>query len=165
MLLSRTDFQNATQYRDTVSLLPGCYTLEFTDSDQDGLSFFANNDGAGSLRIRQVGGGVLEQFDSDFGDKIVHHFTVGYTLSEEEKYNSVSVSAYPNPSNSIFKIEVDGFGDLVTLEVFDAFGKTIISEEISSKDYFIVEDVDLSEYESGVYFLKLDDGKNLESED
>ena len=159
VLLSRTDFQNATQYRDTVSLLPGCYTLEFTDSDQDGLSFFANNDGAGSLRIRQVGGGVLEQFDSDFGDKIVHHFTVGYTLSEEEKYNSVSVSAYPNPSNSIFKVEADGFGDLVTLEVFDAFGKTIISEEISSKDYFIVEDIDLSEYESGVYFLKLDDGK------
>ncbi len=159
ILFSRTDFQNATQYKDTVSLSPGCYRLEFLDSDNDGLSFFANNDGSGYLRIRQVGAGVLKQFDSDFGDEIVHYFTVGYTLNEDEKYNSVSISAYPNPSSSNFKLEIDGFGGLVKLEVYDAFGKMIISENIFSIDYFVNTGVDLSEYESGIYFLKVDDGK------
>ena len=159
VIFSRTNFQNATQYKDTVSLSPGCYTMEFIDNDEDGLSFFANNDGSGYLRIREVGAGVLKQFDSDFGDKIVHHFTVGYTLNNEDKYKSVSIGAYPNPSNSIFKLELDGFGELVKLEVYDAFGKRIISEDISSIDYLIHKELDLSEYENGIYFLKVDDGK------
>ena len=133
--------------------------MEFIDTDHDGLSFFANNDGSGYLRIREVGAGVLKQFDSDFGDKIVHHFTVGYTLNDEDKYKSVSIGAYPNPSNSIFKLELDGFGELVKLEVYDAFGKRIISEDISSIDYLIHKELDLSEYENGIYFLKVDDGK------
>ena len=80
-------------------------------------------------------------------------------MNEDEKYNSVSISAYPNPSSSNFKLEIDGFGGLVKLEVYDAFGKMIISENIFSIDYFVNTGVDLSEYESGIYFLKVDDGK------
>ena len=161
VLFSRIDFQNSTQYKDTVSLSPGCYRLEFLDSDHDGLSFFANNDGSGYLRIREVGAGVLKQFDSDFGDKIVHYFTVGYTLKDEDNYNSVSINVYPNPSKTEFQIEMDGFGGQVFIELYDAYGKLIFNEELISLDYLINKRIDLSEFDNGVYFLKVNDGKKF----
>ncbi len=161
VVFSRTNFQNATHYKDTLSLSPGCYRLELLDSDHDGLSFFANNDGSGYLRIREVGGGTLKQFDSDFGDKIVHYFTVGYTLNEKEKYQSVSIQALPNPSASIINIELDGFGKEVTFKLYDAFGKLILSKQLFSLDYTIRTAVDLTEYEKGIYFIKVADGDKV----
>ena len=38
-------FQNNTLHKDTVSLSPGCYKVILEDTDEDGLYFFANNDG------------------------------------------------------------------------------------------------------------------------
>ena len=84
VIFSRTNFANSTQYKDTLSLPPGCYKMEFLDSDGDGLGFFANSDGNGSIKTKMLGGPQLDQFDSDFGSHITHYFTVGYTLSEEE---------------------------------------------------------------------------------
>ena len=40
-----------TQYRDTILLNPGCYRFEVMDTDDDGLDFWANNDGSGVVRF------------------------------------------------------------------------------------------------------------------
>ena len=82
VVFSRTNFQNATLYRDTVNLDPGCYRLEFLDSDEDGISFFANNDGNGSFRIKAVGGPTLEIFEGDFEKDIIHYFTVDIDVDD-----------------------------------------------------------------------------------
>ena len=158
VVFSRTNFQNATLYRDTVILDPGCYRLEFLDSDEDGISFFANNDGNGSFRIKAVGGPTLELFEGDFGKEIIHYFTVGYALELEDRTNAI-LDVSPNPSSGLFTIDVDGFAYGVKLELFDAFGKLVVSDQINAIDYPFNKTLDLNHLSNGVYLLRAFDGK------
>ena len=61
----RTYPEANTQYRDTIYMNQGCYTFEFFDADDDGISFWANNDGSGYVRLRKVGGNFVT-FEGDF---------------------------------------------------------------------------------------------------
>mgnify|MGYP006139018609 FL=1 len=159
VIFSRTNFANSTTYKDTLNLSPGCYKMEFLDSDGDGLGFFANSDGNGSIKTKMIGGPQLDQFDSDFGAHITHYFTVGYTLSEEEIESYTSVEIFPNPSDNIFNIEVEGFGKRVNVFVLDAAGRQISNESITSNDYLIKTQINLEGMESGIYFVKIGNGE------
>ena len=46
-------------YRDTLLLGLGCYKLTVEDTDGDGLSFFANNDGSGFFRLWNEGATLI----------------------------------------------------------------------------------------------------------
>lgn len=162
VIFSRTNFANSTQYKDTLSLSPGCYKMELLDSDGDGLGFFANSDGNGSIKTKMLGGPQLDQFDSDFGSHITHYFTVGYTLSEEEIESYTSVEIFPNPSDNIFNIEIEGFGKRVNIVVLDATGRQISNESLTSNDYLVKTQIDLSAMESGIYFVKISNGEKQE---
>jgi len=159
VIFSRTNFANSTQYKDTLSLPSGCYKMEFLDSDGDGLGFFANSDGNGSIKTKMLGGPQLDQFDSDFGTHITHYFTVGYTLSEEEIESYTSVEIFPNPSETIFNIEIEGFGKSMSIAVLDATGREIFSELISGSEHIVKTQVDLGEMECGIYFIKISNGE------
>ena len=65
------------QYRDTLTFTSGCYTFVVNDTDEDGLDFWANNDGGGMVRFREIGSSWLKSFNADFGTNIIHQFTVG----------------------------------------------------------------------------------------
>ncbi|NCA87243.1 MAG: T9SS type A sorting domain-containing protein, partial [Clostridia bacterium] len=60
----------------------------------------------------------------------------------------LKVSIYPNPNDGTFTI--DGNGEQVELEIFDAFG-----EQVYSSDAMLPHKVDLSQQAGGVYFIKL----------
>jgi hypothetical protein len=79
-----------------------------------------------------------------------HHFTestlVGTNLSE--KRPSVLVS--PNPSKGIFEITSSNSG-AIGFTITDALGRTIIHESKEIK----VSTIDLSEFDAGVYILRL----------
>ena len=90
-----------------------------------------------------LGGPQLDQFDSDFGTHITHYFTVGYTLSQEEIESYTSVEVFPNPSENIFNIEIEGFGKIISIDVLDATGREISSELISGSEHIIKTQVDL----------------------
>ena len=158
VVFSRTDFQNATLYRDTINLSPGCYKIELLDSGEDGLSFFANNDGNGSFRIKAVSGPTLKMFDGDFGESIVHYFTVGYALDVNDRAEAI-IKISPNPSSSDIFVEVDGFNNAVQLELYDAFGKKVLSEMITAKNYPFSAKLNLNILANGVYLLKASDGE------
>ena len=157
VVFSRTDFQNTTLYRDTVNLDPGCYRLELLDSGQDGLSFFANNDGNGSFRIKAVGGPTLQLFDGDFGKDIVHYFTVGYGLNIDERASAI-MKVSPNPSTGLFVVELDGFSNEIEFEIYDIFGKLVLSETMYTSDYPFKKELNLSSLSNGIYLLKASDG-------
>lgn len=83
-----------TLYWDTLSLDTGCYRLEVTDNQDDGLSYWANpNQGSGYLRIWNDGG-IAESFESEFGNKIEFAFaidamtidTIVTVVNDEEVY-------------------------------------------------------------------------------
>src|SRR5690606_4037917 len=84
IVYSRTDLANSTEYKDTMYLSPGCYTLEITDTDHDGISFWYSSqvegETAGFLRLRKVGGSTIHTFDPDFGRYAKYSFSVGYAV-------------------------------------------------------------------------------------
>ena len=133
-IFSRVNFQNNTLYKDTLNLTPGCYKIELIDTDHDGLNFFANNDGTGFFQIRKPSGAPLEGFDSDFGDQVTHYFTVGYALSDGLESNFIKLNCHPNPATDYLNIELEGFVGKVTIEIFDAFGKKVITCDLVAKD-------------------------------
>jgi len=155
IILSKSGFTANTTYRDTVHLPEGCYELRFVDTDEDGLSWWANNDGSGYFRIRKVGAGTLKSFNSDFGAEIYHQFTVGYGLEINEIHDKDFIKIYPNPSGGIFHFDFDLQDKQdISIQIFDHNG-SLISE---SKLHGIMSDlipVDLSVQPAGIYFISI----------
>jgi hypothetical protein len=70
----------------------------------------------------------------------------GTTRVYENELSKVLV--YPNPSNGVFNIQGQG---IRKIEVFNAFGQAVVSEETNS-DHF---QIDLSRYADGCYMLRV----------
>jgi hypothetical protein len=147
--------------KDTLNLSEGCYTLEITDSDHDGITFWyaqqVEGEGSGYLKIRQVGGGTLYTADPDFGRYSKHDFSVGYALglNKEEMDNRLSV--YPNPTEGIFNLTIDNFiGDRIMVEVFNELGVIVYSNSLErNTDLFYQEEIDLTSLADGIYTLRV----------
>jgi hypothetical protein len=81
------------------------------------------------------------------------------SLSHQKDYTSISkkekkidFSIYPNPSISITNINLGKFNEeLVTITIFDSYGKLILNESTSETNYLF----DVSNYNSGVYFVRV----------
>ena len=145
---------------DTVSLDPGCYRLYVSDSDDDGLSWWANNDGAGDIKIAKHDWfGYYKTFNLDFGDNINWYFTVDYEeiTSITEHTTKSGLLIYPNPSNGQFNIEMRGFTDDITLTVISLLGQEVESLTISKSNQ-LYNTIQLSNIKSGIYFVHATDG-------
>lgn len=163
VLYSRNGMSNGTLYRDTLDLAMGCYTFEVFDTDDDGMDFFANNDGVGSIRFREVDGPFLESFEADFGGGLKHNFTIGYTVDVPEIESITEFKVFPNPSNGIFQFEMNGFQNKdLTLEVFNTMGQKVHQETFVNTGKFMAEALNLSFLASGVYIVKLNDGSTAD---
>jgi hypothetical protein len=164
---SRNDFSEAqTAYRDTIQLSGGCYLFHLEDSDDDGLSFFANNDGNGSMRLKKVGSSILETFQPNFGKEINHYFywNTDIVSTEELPEKKVSAVVYPNPSTGEFFLKLQGFGQNVEVRVFDTNGRLVKQKRFKSNGSYLLESVDLSDVNNGLYYIKVSDGKQVSNE-
>lgn len=143
VLYSRNNLSSNTTYTDVFELEKGCYVLRFEDTDDDGLNFFANNDGNGFVRLRDKDNNILVEFERDYGDGITYHFTVDYDMSadflgvvcnditdidEVDVTNLRAINIYPNPTRDKVNIDLDlKAAEDVNLTVFNALGQTIYS--------------------------------------
>ena len=109
-VLSRSGFQNNTEYRDTLDLLTGCYRLVLEDSDHDGISFWANSDGNGFMIITDVSGNVLRVLEPDFGAFSEFHFTTDFPLSHHDvrQIREKAFNVFPNPATTHFTLDGTG---------------------------------------------------------
>lgn len=145
-----------TIYKDTISLPEGCYVTHVTDTDGDGIAFWANNDGGGFFRFRAIGGQTIKNFEPDFGGELIHHFTVGYTLGAPTYEVEADLNVYPNPSEGIFSMEIDGFdGERLAIQVFDLQGKLLHEENINNPEDFVYKELDITHLAKGTYFIKV----------
>lgn len=72
--------------------------------------------------------------------------------SISEKVKETEFSIYPNPSSSFSTINLEKFKkELVTVTIFDSYGKLILNESTSEINYL----VDVSRYNSGIYFVRV----------
>ena len=156
IIFQKNTFAANTIYKDTVHLSSGCYEFTLNDNDDDGLSFWANSDGSGYIRLRRASdGAVLKILNPDFGEQVYQQFTVGYYLNHEEVSPIESVELFPNPTSGIFTIDIaSSCIQDVDIIVFDYQGKQMthqLEKNIGDKNVVL----DLSEKPAGIYFVNI----------
>jgi len=164
IVFAKTNFQSNTLHKDTINLTTGCYQLELDDTGEDGLDFFANNDGSGFFQIRKTTGAPLAGFESDFGKNIIHYFTVGYGLFIEENSRMFDFKCYPNPAHNKLNIQTTGFVDDVHFEILDSFGKLVYQEKLNLSKLNNKTSINISNLSSGIYFIKVFDSYHTKTQ-
>jgi len=154
VVMSRDNMQNHTVYQDTIDLPKGCYTLHIRDDNvfgqdgQDGISWWANNDGAGHVYLLNPDGTFLKRFGADFGMDIYEQFTVYYdqgntyfpelecdpfpdttTAIGDRLERPARLYLYPNPSPGAFTVELDwDQPQPLDISVYDALGHEVYQQ-------------------------------------
>ncbi len=152
LIVSKTFTAASTIHRDTFNLGFGCYTFKFTDTEGNGLVWWAaTSDGNGSLRIQNVGSPtqIFKTFTPDFGNFQQLNFCVQNPVGvANQLLNAALVNVYPNPANNL--IMVDGMQALKA-EIIDVTGKLmgVYNNPITG--------IDVSTLPSGIYLIKLTD--------
>lgn len=149
IVFSRNNMANNTGYRDTFKLSSGCYTMNVYDSDGDGLSFFANTDGSGSIRLREVGGRNFRTFERDFGDGISLDFSIASTTGINEIRSNHNISVYPNPVNQYLHIETIGLNNS-NWEIYNLQGQKLSSGKTINTSF----DLDVNNFLEGMYLIR-----------
>ena len=156
-------FESNNSYKDTLHLNQGCYTFHLEDSGDDGLQFFANSDGSGTMRFKKVQGPIIKSFEQDFGKEIKFSFYWRTDLVGVEDVAPAELpelAVYPNPSDDLFYMELDSFGKDVILDVFDASGRHLKSEQFVNPGRYL-KVLDLTSHESGLYLIRVSDGQHV----
>ncbi|MGK0322042.1 MAG: hypothetical protein ACJAR4_000061 [Psychroserpens sp.] len=81
-------------------------------------------------------------------------------LSVDDLNTSSNFNVYPNPTNSILHIELNGSQTNLTYEVFDILGKQIITKTLESENS---SQIDVSTWNSGLYLIKISNGDKTET--
>jgi len=140
------------QYRDTLTFSPGCHTFIMQDTDEDGLDFWANNDGGGMVRFREIGASWLKSFDPDFGTNIIHQFNIPGAQNTIEA-DSGNWQVFPNPTEN--NITIEGFSDGKSeIIILDHLGKQVI-KKTTNYSTFSSYIIDLTKLGDGIYFIKI----------
>jgi len=91
-----TSFKANTTYYDTIRFDPGCYELFLQDSTGDGLEFwFEPEQGRGYLRLLDVKGNLLYNFESDCGNGQHLAFTASPDYVADTTITKFAFGAYP----------------------------------------------------------------------
>ncbi len=122
--LNRSNLISSKEYKDTLELGVGCYSLIFTDTGDDGIDFWANNDGVGFAKINAMSGANILNFEGDFGKSLVYNFTISYPLAYEDLYHINDISLYPNPAHSEVIVEGKNIED-ASVSIINNLGQTL----------------------------------------
>jgi hypothetical protein len=150
------NFINNTIYKDTLNLAPGCYELVLHDTDDDGIDFWANNDGTGYFKLKKYLGSIVKTFEPDFGHEVRYQFIMNAPLlALDEKQNICNIAFYPNPNKGTFILSfiIQGRQDF-TIEISDIVGKIIYSRFLTGITTGEHE-VSFSPPAPGVYFIRI----------
>ncbi len=86
--------------------------------------------------------------------------TASYTVASGTgiiENGSISVKAYPNPTNGRFKLELTGAEEM-TVEVYNLVGKVIYTEVVKNADNSVT-DINLESEAQGIYYIRVTDGE------
>ncbi len=164
IVFQKNTFVPSVLNKDTIPLAPGCYRFKVYDFDDDGLSFWANNDGGGSVRLRLVGGAYAKIWGGDFGSGIDYQFKIGSTTEIPESEKVSEINLYPNPvKDNLYINVVDEPGINVKYVISDIAGKEILSGYKTMGSGGDEEfNISTSELSNGLYFISISSGiKNI----
>lgn len=83
---------------------------------------------------------------TDFGGKV----TYSYTCSVEINKIDIPVKIYPIPARNEITIEAE---NIETISLFNTVGQLVVERKVDAE--MAIHQLDVSEYEAGIYFLKI----------
>ncbi|MBJ04689.1 MAG: hypothetical protein CMP65_02145 [Flavobacteriales bacterium] len=158
LIFEKTGMDANTLYRDTFELAPGCYKLQILDtggspySNEDGLAWWANNDGSGYARLRSVPGGFFKYYEPDFGSELTDYFRIGeYSIDLKDHSFAPFFEVYPNPSKNYLNIDFE-FVDKSNVNIFllDITGQIIFDKRFYNSSSNSIK-IDISNFPTGIY--------------
>lgn len=105
-----------------------------------------------------IGMDSLGNLKAGFGIRVVDPLTVGI----EEASSLNNLSTYPNPATDAIKVDLRNISKSVNIRIVDLSGRVI--QERNNVNAGNIESFDISELESGFYFMILNDGKDQKVE-
>jgi len=155
ILFEKDGFSNSTLYKDTLALSDGCYNFTLFDSGDNGIDFWANNQGTGYLYFMDMDNSAIYYIEPDFGKFISLNFTVGLAVNTEENEIPGHFDIFPNPASdhcnvAIYLTEKQD----VNIRIYDLNGK-IIHERSIQDVRSCVEKFNLGEYGNGMYLCHI----------
>ncbi|PKP43649.1 MAG: hypothetical protein CVT95_12000, partial [Bacteroidetes bacterium HGW-Bacteroidetes-12] len=74
------------------------------------------------------------------------------------------ISLYPNPANNEFTIQLEGEkGNEISIEMYNSIGQQVMSKIFILQDKFFSEQIDVNEFDQGIYFVNIKTGNLLTS--
>ncbi len=146
-------------YRDTLHLAPGCYRFTFSDSGNDGLTWWANAaQGSGYIRFENLAGSITKSFNSDFGSEVSYNLLVDPANivsidDNDESQNKVQLYPNPNAGTLICDIHVGKKQDL-KISVYNILGRQMHTQVIPSYNNDGVV-LNMKNFADGVYLVKV----------
>lgn len=122
------------------------------------LVFAADNDLFNDTWIAGIfypGGGSFNNGTSFFRNVKLHEFMPTSISSKQNE--RLLVSIYPNPTTNKVTLELSDVGEELTLDMYNLGGKLIEEQSITTSKSVL----DLSDYDSGIYLLKLSSTKGV----
>jgi len=151
VVFERSTLSNNTTYRDTFDLDPGAYVFRLTDSGKNGLSWWANNEGSGFARFRQVGGPFLQIFQPDFGTEIYFPFVMEWGVGSEEFTSPLEWSIFPNPASDRVTIEcATSPNEVLDVSITTLSGQTLWSGVATEGRV----EVSVGDWPAGIYLVQ-----------
>ena len=138
------------QYRDTINFESGCYTFILEDTDEDGLDYWNNSDGAGYIKFRNVPGSWFPNFsiNPDFGTNIIHNFRVGNILSSSNISDEVDI--FPNPTSNNISLSSKKLKGS-TIKIMNILGEVVYLETANSNS----KTISLLDFNNGIYSISI----------
>jgi hypothetical protein len=152
---SKPNLSAFSLYQDTIRGLSGCYQLQFTDSDDDGISWWANGDGDGYIQAKGITGSwhILQP---DFGKELTFNFVTGLFIGTQDISKDQSAYVVPNPTTGEVIVHLKGLYGETLISVLHPSGKMLSSgiffNNSSSEDQV---KFDFSAFSAGMYFLSV----------
>lgn len=162
IVFQRTTLVNNRTYNDTMRLTPGCYQFFVNDYDGDGIDFWANSDGAGSVKFITPKNQSIKNFEPDFGRSIIFNFTIDHPLSYDEFDRLVNgyFNVYPNPATNQVTVELDHIGEK-SVDVYNSAGQKLDLKSVIQGDKMVFDTDGLN---PGIYVIRVISGSDVRSQ-
>jgi hypothetical protein len=85
---------------------------------------------------------------------------ISTTTGLKENDNNKIISIYPNPSQGSFNVALSSTDKNVKMQVINVLGKLVFERSYVSDEKIFQARIDMQDEPSGIYFIRISDGKN-----
>ncbi|WP_179375658.1 T9SS type A sorting domain-containing protein [Winogradskyella wichelsiae] len=144
------DYDSSTGNQEiiTITNFNECYTFTIYDEYGDGICCTY---GSGSYSLTDENGNTIIS-GGEFGSSESVTFRIEDPLSINEFNLNNLISLYPNPTTNILNVDLTNLNEDVDYQIFNTLGQSIQKGNLDSNNSNVLN---LSSYQSGMYFIKL----------